>query len=229
MSYRGTLPYLSVLSRLIKSFVLILSMSIPSCGGPLLVDSLDVDTTVFWLSVISLVIHRFTTMLLQTGLFLSIVSIVSASTPPTRHLFSNPPFLFPEYHIPTVHESAILARRILNLSSIATLSTVFPSTFSTEHEFSTLQQPPSDLGGAPVGLMDYYASCSPQTHSPTILAISIATTFRNERAGSNVTLSLRVSRGFENAFPYWGYLVGRKSTYGSKPLLRLFARLNSHP
>ncbi|KAL9133237.1 MAG: hypothetical protein Q9175_005579, partial [Cornicularia normoerica] len=58
-------------------------------------------------------------------------------------------------------------------------------------EFSTLSHPASDLGGAPIGLMDYYASCSPQTYNPTILAISIATTFRNTRAGSNVTLSLR--------------------------------------
>ena len=167
-------------------------------------------------------------MLLPSGL-LSIVFLVSASTPPTRHLLSNPPSFFPEYRIPTVHESAILARRILNLSSIATLSTVFPSTSSTEHDFSTLQQPPSNLGGAPIGLMDYYASCSPQTYSPTILAISIATTFRNTRAGSNVTLSLRVSRDFRNAFPYRGCLVGRKSSRGSKPLLRLFARPNSHP
>ncbi|KAM0800142.1 pyridoxamine 5'-phosphate oxidase-domain-containing protein [Usnea florida] len=130
-------------------------------------------------------------MLLPTGLLLSIVSLVSASTPPTRHLLSNPSFFFSEYRIPTIHESAVLARRILNLSSIATLSTVFPSASSTEHDFSTLQQPPSDLGGAPVGLMDYYASCSPQSYNPTILAISIATTFRNTHAGSNVTLSLR--------------------------------------
>ena len=181
-------------------------------------------------STFSYIFRPFTKMLLPTGILLSIVSFVSSSTPPTRHLFSNPAFLFPEYHIPTVHESAILARRILNLSSIATLSTVFPSTSSTEHDdFSTLQQPPSDLGGAPIGLMDYYASCSPQTYSPTILAISIATTFRNTRAGSNVTLSLRVSRDFRNAFDYRVCLVGRKSSRASKPLQRLFARLNSHP
>ncbi|CAD6585883.1 MAG: hypothetical protein ASARMPREDX12_003692 [Alectoria sarmentosa] len=85
----------------------------------------------------------------------------------------------------------MLARRILNLSSIATLSTVFPSNPSIEDDFSTLSHPASDLGGAPIGLMDYYASCSPQPSNPTILAISIATTFRNTRAGSNVTLSLR--------------------------------------
>ncbi|KAK4696942.1 hypothetical protein P7C71_g1065, partial [Lecanoromycetidae sp. Uapishka_2] len=39
--------------------------------------------------------------------------------------------------------------------------------------------------------MDYYASCPSSPASPTILAISIATTFRNMKSGSNVTLSLR--------------------------------------
>ncbi|KAL9072636.1 MAG: hypothetical protein Q9161_003494 [Pseudevernia consocians] len=130
-------------------------------------------------------------MFLPTSLLLSILTLASTSAPPPQHLLSNPPSFSPEYRIPTVHESAILARRILNLSSIATLSTVFPSTSSIEDDFFTLSHPASDLGGAPIGLMDYYASCSPQTYSPTILAISIATTFRNTRAGSNVTLSLR--------------------------------------
>ncbi|CAF9911366.1 hypothetical protein IMSHALPRED_010008 [Imshaugia aleurites] len=124
-------------------------------------------------------------------LLLSILPLVSASAPPPQHLLSNPPFFSPDNRIPTVHQSAILARRILNLSSIATLSTVFPSTTSIDHDVSTLSRPASDLGGDPIGLMDYYASCSPQTYNPTILAISIATTFRNTRAGSNVTLSLR--------------------------------------
>lgn len=130
-------------------------------------------------------------MFLSTGLLLSILSLVSASAPPSRHLLSNPPSFSPEYRIPTIHESAVLARRILNLSSIATLSTVFPSNHSCEDDSSTLSQPASDLGGTPIGLMDYYASCFPQPENPTILAISIATTFRNTRAGSNVTLSLR--------------------------------------
>ncbi|KAL8741351.1 MAG: hypothetical protein Q9190_006035 [Brigantiaea leucoxantha] len=91
-------------------------------------------------------------------------------------------------HIPTVHESAVQARRILNLSSIATLSTVFPSTHSSAH---AIENRPSDLEGAAIGLIDYYASCDPHPYDPTILAISIATSFKNARAGSNVTLSLR--------------------------------------
>ncbi len=39
--------------------------------------------------------------------------------------------------------------------------------------------------------MDYYADCEPNSGNPTILAISIATSFKNVAAGSNITLSLR--------------------------------------
>ena len=39
--------------------------------------------------------------------------------------------------------------------------------------------------------MDYYADCEPSTGNPTILAITIATSFKNVAAGSNITLSLR--------------------------------------
>ncbi|CAF9940884.1 MAG: hypothetical protein ALECFALPRED_008893 [Alectoria fallacina] len=133
-------------------------------------------------------------MFLPTILLLSIFSIlslVSAPAPPPHYLLSNPQSFSLKYRVPTVHKSAMLARRIVNLSSIATLSTVFPSNPSIEDDFSTLSHPASDLGGAPIGLMDYYASCSPRPYNPTFLAISIATTFRNTRAGSNVTLNLR--------------------------------------
>jgi len=81
------------------------------------------------------------------------------------------------FKIPTVHESAVQARRILRLESIGTLSTVFPSSYP-------------HLGGAPIGLMDYYADCE-DGGNPTILALSIATSFKNVAAGSNITMSLR--------------------------------------
>ena len=90
-------------------------------------------------------------------------------------------------NIPTIHQSAVEARRILNLSSIATLSTIFPE----DHSSTLFENRPLNLGGDPIGLIDYYASCDPTPHEPTILAISIATSFKNARAGSNVTLSLR--------------------------------------
>ena len=103
-----------------------------------------------------------------------------------QHVFTNPEPQLSSLRIPTIHESAVQARRILNLSSIATLSTVFPSTSP-----STLEERPGGLGGAPIGLMDYYASCGSRPYDPTILAISIATSFKNARAGSNLTLSIR--------------------------------------
>jgi hypothetical protein len=83
-----------------------------------------------------------------------------------------------------------LARRILRLESIGTLSTTFPAT-SKKSDESTAENRPSTVGGAPLGLMDYYADCEPDTGNPTILALQIATSFKNAAAGSNVTLSLR--------------------------------------
>ena len=127
----------------------------------------------------------------------------TSAPPPRNHIFSNPADTT-GYRIPTMRESAILARRIFNLSSIATLSTVFPSshdhpsplqdTFSQtllQEEEPFLSNPPSDLSNAPIGLMDYYASCLPQPSNPTLLAISIAPTFRNTASNSNISLSLR--------------------------------------
>ncbi|KAI4146576.1 MAG: hypothetical protein L6R39_003409 [Caloplaca ligustica] len=115
--------------------------------------------------------------------FLTLALVPGSVAQTPQHVLSNHPQL---NDIPTVHESAILARRILNLSSIATLSTIFPS----DQDPAPLSSP-NNLGGSPIGLIDYYASCDPTPHEPTILAISIATSFRNARAGSNVTLSLR--------------------------------------
>jgi len=140
-----------------------------------------------------------------TWVILSLPLILATSFLPPQHIFSNPsPNTI--YNIPSVHESAVLARRILNLSSIATLSTVFPKrnpsfldqddfgdVSTWEHPQAVLSTQPSELSleGAPVGLMDYYTSCDPKPYEPTILAISIATSFRNARAGSNISMSLR--------------------------------------
>ena len=117
--------------------------------------------------------------------FLTFVTLAATTAPNFQYAFTNPDIRASSLRIPTVHDSAIQARRILNLSAIATISTVFPSLPST------LEQRPDDLGGASIGLMDYYAPCAPRSYDPIILAISIATSFKNARAGSNVTLSLR--------------------------------------
>ncbi|KAF4548055.1 Hypothetical protein D9617_32g091750 [Elsinoe fawcettii] len=111
---------------------------------------------------------------------------VSASIlPEPQNIFSNLPTS--DWNIPTVHESAVQARRILRLTNLATLSTVFPSDKSG---VEVQENRPAGLGGAPIGLMDYYADCE-NSGNPTILAIGIATSFKNVNAGSNITLSLR--------------------------------------
>lgn len=97
--------------------------------------------------------------------------------------------------IPTSYESAVMGRRILGLSKLATFSTVFPESSSSRgsghhHDSQALERRPDDLGGVPIGLMDYIADCE-DDGNPTILAINIGTSFKNVRAGSNITLSLR--------------------------------------
>ncbi|KAF4943251.1 hypothetical protein FGADI_13535 [Fusarium gaditjirri] len=89
------------------------------------------------------------------------------------------------HKIPTVHESVVMARRILALTKLATLSTVFPSGRSNIE----LKTDSNGLEGVPIGMMDYVADCEDEGN-PTILEIKIATTFRNVRAGSNLTLSM---------------------------------------
>jgi hypothetical protein len=138
---------------------------------------------------------------------LYLASLTSASNlPEPQHLFSNPETCHESsYNIPTVHESAVQARRVLHLENIGTLSTVFPSTHSTENR-------PADVSGAPIGLMDYYGDCEPSTGNPTILAISIATSFKNVAAGSNITLSLRWHP--QNGRPYSAAALPRFSLVG---------------
>ncbi|KAG5979482.1 hypothetical protein E4U55_005106 [Claviceps digitariae] len=90
--------------------------------------------------------------------------------------------------IPSRYESAVMGRRILALSKLATLSTIFPE--ASDHDASRQEARLPDVGGQPVGLMDYVADCEDQGN-PTILAIKIGTSFKNARAGSNTTLSMR--------------------------------------
>ncbi|KAK3191263.1 hypothetical protein K4F52_002853 [Lecanicillium sp. MT-2017a] len=91
-----------------------------------------------------------------------------------------------ERRIPTSYESAVMGRRILALTKLATMSTVFPD----DHDAAASERRPSGLGGQPIGLMDYIADCEDEGN-PTILAIRIGTTFKNVRAGSNITVSLQ--------------------------------------
>lgn len=107
-----------------------------------------------------------------------------AAAPDTPYLFENPTddAAFSAQRIPTVHESAVLARRILSLERIGTLTTVIQDTPSRHR--------PAGVAGSPVGLMDYHADCESEGN-PTLLALPISTTFRNVAAGSNISLALR--------------------------------------
>ncbi|RPA98699.1 hypothetical protein L873DRAFT_1790094 [Choiromyces venosus 120613-1] len=80
--------------------------------------------------------------------------------------------------VPTVQEAAVQARELLRSEKFGTLSTVFPSSDAP------------GLGGHPIGMMDYYADCSPNGN-PTLLAIKIATSFKNARNGAPISLTLR--------------------------------------
>src|ERR1700712_13173 len=111
-------------------------------------------------------------------------------TPSPQHVFSNPSEKSNTnggYRIPTVRESAAMARRMLRLEKLGTLSTTFPKSDSS----STLENRPASVAGTPLGLMEYFADCEPESGNPTILAVSIASSFRNVAAGSNITLSYR--------------------------------------
>ncbi|PUU83491.1 pyridoxamine 5'-phosphate oxidase-domain-containing protein [Tuber borchii] len=81
-------------------------------------------------------------------------------------------------NIPTVQEAAVQARQLLRSEKIGTLSTVFPSSDAR------------GLGGYPIGMTDYYADCS-NNGNPTLLAIKIATSFKNARNGAPISLTLR--------------------------------------
>lgn len=98
--------------------------------------------------------------------------------------------------IPTMSESAVMGRRILALSSLATFSTVFPNASSNRidsyQDTEALYLRPDAVTGVPVGLMDYVADCEDHGN-PTVLAITIGTSFKNVRDGSNLTISMRWS------------------------------------
>lgn len=130
--------------------------------------------------------------------FLLPFTVSLSSLSPPQRIFSNPPEE-DVFQIPTSYESAIMARRILHLTPLGTLSTVFPSTKSRENR-------PSGLHGTPIGLMDYVADCESEGN-PTILAINIATSFKNVAAGSNISLALQWTPPYPPSkrisFPYF--------------------------
>ncbi|KAA8569577.1 hypothetical protein MFRU_004g03200 [Monilinia fructicola] len=126
-------------------------------------------------------------LLLSTLLQLTSSSTLPIESPSPEQIVINPSSSESSEstnRIPTSRESAILARRILHLTPLGTLSSIFPNSFSS------FENRPSNVQNIPIGLMDYIADCEPTTNNPTILAISIATTFKNAISNPNISLSL---------------------------------------
>lgn len=126
-----------------------------------------------------------------TGLLAIVSAAAAVAADGPSHVFANPA---DSAGIPSSYASAVMGRRILAMSKLATLSTVFPEdqppSPSHEGEVARLQGGAEGLGRVPIGLMDYVADCE-HDGNPTVLVIGIATTFRNVRAGSNITASMR--------------------------------------
>ena len=142
------------------------------------------------------------------GSLLSVASALSVAQEGPQHVFSNPPIDEQYYKIPTVHESAVMARRILNLASEGTLVTSFPggdrkSSDVGEQDVEALWGRPAGLEGSPIGLMEYIADCE-DDGNPTLLAIDIATPFRNYKAGSNISLAVRWWPTQTHTYSFWG-------------------------
>lgn len=69
-----------------------------------------------------------------------------------QHVFSNPPVHDERFKFPTVSESAAMARKIMHLTTIGDLVTVFPGT-SHGSDVGEQESRPQDVAGSPIGLM----------------------------------------------------------------------------
>lgn len=141
---------------------------------------------------------------MKPALFLTCLAATAAQAydmdmypPHPDFIFANPSVSTDsDFRIPTSYESAVMGRRMLALSKLGHLATVFPSSSSStvdsqDAETQDWRRPPG-LEGVPIGMMDYVADCEADgLGNPTVLAVSIATTFQNARAGSNISLSMR--------------------------------------
>ncbi len=127
---------------------------------------------------------------------LAIIGTTAAAAATNQHAMGSnddlPPAAAAGHRIPTSYESAVMGRRILGLSKLATFSTVFQGKKSSSSSSSSRRSTLADNGveGQPIGLVDYVADCE-DVGNPTILELKIGTTFRNVQAGSNITVSMQ--------------------------------------
>lgn len=114
---------------------------------------------------------------------------------------------------PSWFTSVLMARRLLALSTSGVASTIFPDSLPPNGHV------PSSVAGHSISLREYIADCDealPSTYdyanggdgNPTLLALKIATTFRNTAAGSNISLSL----------DWWDHLNDTEPIYPRFPL-----------
>lgn len=139
------------------------------------------------------------------------------------YLFTNPSAEESSFRIPTSYESAVLGRRMLALTPIGTLATIFPddSSNSTVHPS---ENRPAGLGGMPHAMMDYISDCS-SNGDPTILALNVETHFRNVKAGSNISLAVRWTPPYPPAkriksslySSFWSLLGYEETSYDPVP------------
>lgn len=103
--------------------------------------------------------------------------------------------------------SVLMARRLLALSTSGVASTIFPENLPPN------SRAPASLAGQSVSLREYIADCdeeitTDEAGNPTLLALNVATTFRNTAAGSNISLSI----------DWWDHLNDTKPIYPGFPL-----------
>ncbi|ODM14369.1 hypothetical protein SI65_10204 [Aspergillus cristatus] len=114
---------------------------------------------------------------------------------------------------PSWFTSVLMARRLLALSTSGVASTIFPSSLPPNGH-----TPPS-VAGHSISLREYFADCDealPSSYkyanngdgNPTLLALKVATTFRNTAAGSNISLSL----------DWWDHINDTEPIYPGFPL-----------
>jgi hypothetical protein len=130
---------------------------------------------------------------------------------------------------PSWFTSALMARRMLALTSSGVIATTFPDTIPPS------SRTPSSVAGLPIGLREYIADCDgtlPDELShggdgdPTILALRVATTFKNIGAGSNLSLELDWWDHLADAGPVYPGLPGSPAAL---PRITLFGYLDPLP
>ncbi|KAJ5919322.1 hypothetical protein N7466_010265 [Penicillium verhagenii] len=132
---------------------------------------------------------------------------------------------------PSWFTSTLLARRLLAKSTSGVISTIFPNPLPPS------SRSPEEIAGLPIGLREYISDCdaalpSHLTHNdngdPTILALRVATTFRNigSSAGSNFSLELDWWDHLDQAGPVY---PGLGLSPAALPRVTLFGYLDTLP